>query len=655
MEDLREPEPSNLFFPRLWKTPWRDLIRFRLSCRLDWKAVILATALPDDVKELLRKLVGKTRLWKLEKAAVARELAAHFEDALAGGQSAEEALESFGDWRTAARLIRRATKRKRSYLWHAWRWSFWSFIGLVVIYIGLGLYYLTGSPKITKNYVPILNEQALAVPDGERAWPVMREAVIAMGVEQSSRIGHDAPYADFSVQDLIAWGARPSDARWEEVVAYYAQHAEPMAELRRAANMPGLGYVAGYEWDPEDAPLFTPEISPEQTAEYAKQNAVDVARYRNNQPPLYAVLLPHLGTLRESSRLLEVEVFVAADQGDAQAAMDSLVALFRLGPLASEQNTLINQLVDVSIRSGAMETTSELMAAYPDLFSDEQLRDLSHEIAAVRTYSFDITGEKMMMLDTIQHVYTDDGNGNGHLDPQSWRRFTRELTGANTAFYETRKNTGSEYLIDYAVAPAMILFAVDRREMARMTDHLYGLTAQDLATPPWERPESLADEAVTKMMTAGPLPWSRYGLLTEVMPALGAARKTAHRYMAKADATLVALALESYRRQHGSYPDTLEALVPRYLPEVPIDRITGGPISYTLVDGKPVVYSVGADRDNDGGRIAYDPEYPDSRDSGVMQWAIDQGETAVDGDWVLWPIHDEREPMGVEAEEAEDE
>jgi len=644
MSEVHDPG----FFSCIWQTPWRDLVRFRLSRRLDWKGVIAGAELPDDVKAMLRKLVGRTRLWKLEKAEVAREMVAHFEDAVGDGRDVVSVIEQFGDWRTASRLIRRATKRKRSYLWHAWRWSFWSFVVLLGCYAAVGLYYMSGEPRITTNYVPILNEQALAVPEGERAWPVMREAMIAMGVEQSQRIADDAPYADYSVQDLIGWDARPGDARWDEVVAYYDEHAGAMAELRRGAGMPGLGYVAGYAWDPQDVALFSPDMTPAQAAVYAQQQAVDAARYRNNQPPLYAVLLPHLGTLRECSRLLQVQAFVAADQGDTQAAMDALVALFRLGPFAAEQNTLINQLVDASIRADTLELTSELMAGYPDLFSDEQLRDLAHQIAAGRTYTFDISGEKMMMLDTIQHVYTDDGKGGGHLDPQAWRRFTLEMTGANTAFYKTRKNTGSEYLFDYAVAPAMIMFAVDRREMVRMTDHLYGLTAQDLATPPWERPESLVDQAIADLKNEGPLSWSRYGLLLQTMPALGVTRYTAHRYMAKADATLAALALERYRREQGDYPEALEALVPRYLPEVPIDRITGGPINYRVVDGKPVLYSVGADRDDDGGRIAYDPDYPDSRDRGVIDWTIDEGEAAVDGDWVLWPMHDEREPLGFE-------
>jgi hypothetical protein len=42
--------------------------------------------------------------------------------------------------------------------------------------------------------------------------------------------------------------------------------------------------------------------------------------------------------------------------------------------------------------------------------------------------------------------------------------------------------------------------------------------------------------------------------------------------------------------------------VPDLLPAVPPDRYDGKPLRYQLVDGKPLVYSIGSDRDDDAGR-----------------------------------------------------
>jgi hypothetical protein len=68
------------------------------------------------------------------------------------------------------------------------------------------------------------------------------------------------------------------------------------------------------------------------------------------------------------------------------------------------------------------------------------------------------------------------------------------------------------------------------------------------------------------------------------------------------DATLAAMALELYRRRHGTWPGSLDDLTPFPLPNVPLDRFTGEPLRFRLVDGQPLLYSTGVDRDDDGGR-----------------------------------------------------
>ena len=630
-------------------TPFRDWLRLRLSGRLDWRGVIDAAEIPTPAKGMLRKLVRRTRLWRLEKADVARDLVSHFEDALADGRPVDEVIETFGDWRKVAKLTRRAMKRKRPWVWHAWRWSLRSIAGLIVLYIGLGLYYMTGTPKITQDYVPIINKKATAVPVDERAWPVVRDALLAMGLDEPIESGWDQkPDAEKTMKELLWSQSRPGDARWDTVVAYYRDNEQAIADLHRAAKMPGLGFVADYGFDQADLPLFVPNTTAEA---YAQKQAEAAAHYRDNQPPLYAVLLPHISSIRDWMRILSIEVFLRADQGDAQGTYESLAALLRVGPFAAEQNTIINQMIDVSIRSSAMQVMSELIFRYPDLLSNQQLQDLAHQVATLRQYTFDLSGEKLMMLDAIQHIYTDDGHGNGHLDYRAWAQFANEMLTVEDT-YEGRSAL-SIWVSDYALSPAVVLYAVDRREMVRMTEYHYSLAAKDQTTPIWEQPESLSDQALIQLEGEGTFPWSRYGVLTSAMASLGSLRSNAHRYMAKADGVLTGLALELYRRDHGDYPDTLDTLVPHYLPEVPIDRITGDPIRYRVVDGRPIVYSVGADRDDDGGTILLDKD--GQRDRAVVQWLPStDGEPPADGDWVVWPLHEEHKTSDTGEQSAAD-
>jgi hypothetical protein len=64
-------------------------------------------------------------------------------------------------------------------------------------------------------------------------------------------------------------------------------------------------------------------------------------------------------------------------------------------------------------------------------------------------------------------------------------------------------------------------------------------------------------------------------------------------------------ACKIYKNQTGRYPETLDALVPDILDEVPIDPFTGKPLIYRLQDGCLLIYSVGSNEKDDEGRGTY--------------------------------------------------
>jgi hypothetical protein len=123
----------------------------------------------------------------------------------------------------------------------------------------------------------------------------------------------------------------------------------------------------------------------------------------------------------------------------------------------------------------------------------------------------------------------------------------------------------------------------------------------------------------------------RYAVLAELMPALSNDQEDCERYLGKRDGTVVGIALELYRRRYGNYPASLAELTPELLPKVPADRITGDPVKYRLIDGKPLVYSVGADRVDNGGSAL------DSKGRrnpyAAASW---QPANAPKGDWLLF-------------------
>jgi hypothetical protein len=71
----------------------------------------------------------------------------------------------------------------------------------------------------------------------------------------------------------------------------------------------------------------------------------------------------------------------------------------------------------------------------------------------------------------------------------------------------------------------------------------------------------------------------------------------------------VAFALAAYRREHGRYPEKLDALAPQYLATIPGDLFSGKALIYRSAANGYLFYSVGINGKDDGGR-GYDDDPP---------------------------------------------
>jgi hypothetical protein len=69
----------------------------------------------------------------------------------------------------------------------------------------------------------------------------------------------------------------------------------------------------------------------------------------------------------------------------------------------------------------------------------------------------------------------------------------------------------------------------------------------------------------------------------------------------------IAFALAAYRRDHGRYPVGLDDIAPKYLPAVPIDMFSGKALVYAPSAKGYLLYSVGVNGKDEGGR-SYDDD-----------------------------------------------
>jgi len=73
------------------------------------------------------------------------------------------------------------------------------------------------------------------------------------------------------------------------------------------------------------------------------------------------------------------------------------------------------------------------------------------------------------------------------------------------------------------------------------------------------------------------------------------------------DGVMTSLALGSYYHDHSEFPDTLETLIPRYLPRVPIDHFAKRPMRYERDGRRYRLYSVWRDHIDTNGEVIVPP------------------------------------------------
>ncbi len=91
-------------------------------------------------------------------------------------------------------------------------------------------------------------------------------------------------------------------------------------------------------------------------------------------------------------------------------------------------------------------------------------------------------------------------------------------------------------------------------------------------------------------------------LATLLLPSLDKVPERAAAAQTAVDQAALACALERFRLANGQFPDKLEALVPRFITQLPSDMLTGEPYRYERTDdGQFILYSVGWDEKDEGG------------------------------------------------------
>ena len=619
MPSSHEFDPTPASWPiRAYYTPVTDALRGRLSGRLDIRPVIAAAGLPAPLAGLVYQVARRSRLWHGEKVDVARELCAHFDDGLTAGQSVDQLIADFGSPDLAARLIRQAKLRNRPLWWQAFYYASRAFllslaVGLL-FYAALAVRFYFSRPTITHNYWHEINA-ARQVPEDERAWPLYREAAIKLGARGKSQ--------------CIYWpDQQPQGKHWDQVVAALDAHHESLELARRGAQKSKLGLYVG---DPEDR----------QAAEAGAAWFGHGTSTANENGEMYSLPLGEVSAIDGLARLLNADAQRAAIAADGATALADLTAIISISEqLQQPRASLVEQMVSLHLLEIAMQSAFAVLAKSPEIFDDDQLVALTHRLAAYRQGdTLDLSGERIRFADVLQRTFTDDGQGNGRITPEGIKFF-------KDVFHDSlpTKVINSHRAALYTIGAGTSALVADRAENQRLYDSLLEKLQATYQGAPWEwEREGFRGSQVELFDNAfsSPRQVLRYLPVALLFPGLyHSVYDVPQRAMMQRDALQVTIALILWQRRHGEWPEKLDQLVPRLLPAVPPDRFDGRLLRYLLRDDRPVLYSVGVDRLDDGGKP---PEHSDlalmSR-FGKMDLEslklLREGWMNV-GDWILWP------------------
>ena len=306
-----------------------------------------------------------------------------------------------------------------------------------------------------------------------------------------------------------------------------------------------------------------------------------------------SILLPYLATLKRCAQVLHLRAFAELADGQSAKSLDDVKLLLYLNNSLRNSPFLISYLVRIAIVAIDLQPIWEGLAKHQ--WTDKELIEINAELSKVdflADYEHVMRGERAFAIGSLEN-----------------QRRTREIL--------SRSANGKLVTNRLTLMPSAYFYQSEL-SIARM-QHKWILPLVNTNSRTVS-PEVLrrADEAVR----AERKHYSLYRVQALMsFPALANVVKKLAAIQSSVDLARVACALERYRLACGEYPKALDALTPQFMDRVPRDIIGGGPLHYQRTqDGKFLLYSVGWNETDDGGKVVFTQNGSTDREKGDWVW-----------------------------------
>ncbi len=322
--------------------------------------------------------------------------------------------------------------------------------------------------------------------------------------------------------------------------------------------------------------------------------------------PVMGILLPHLASMKGLCTMTHVRAIARLELRQSQEAIEELKLGFRLSDSFRDEPFLIDHLVRIATVSINLQTVREGLVRHA--WSDAQLAGFEKHLASVNVlaeYKLGMRGERALST--------------GGLDWMRRQGFRIDMN----EFSEISDSDPSAAKV-FSLMPGGWYY----QNMLTLS-HMY----QDFALPVVDEKAHrvfpdlwIESEKATEAMCAKRYHPNRVFAALLFPAVTGAVMKSA-RMQTYVDMARVGCALEGYRLANGKLPETLAALAPRFVGQIPNDVIDGKPLRYRRTpDGGCVVYSIGWNKTDDGGELGWTKREEPTVDLAKGDWVWAQPE-----------------------------
>jgi hypothetical protein len=320
----------------------------------------------------------------------------------------------------------------------------------------------------------------------------------------------------------------------------------------------------------------------------------------------YAMLLPHLARMKASVIYLSLHSMAALKADDRQTALADIKLSFRLLDCIRGEPVLISYLVRIAMLQLTLQPIWEGLADHR--WTEAELNVIQAEISQLdflADYLFAARSERASNLWIVDYIRK---TGASALDATG----LGEIVASGPD--ELQKVLGRAW---FQLVPVGWFDQNKLSLCLRYANYLLPLVAPErgvvapAATRQWE--------SILELQCRRRTPYDCLGGM--LLPSPSKAIRRCAYAQTFSDLAHLACALERYRLAHGHVPETLEALVPRFIGKLPHDVINGAPLKYHPTDdGLFLLYSVGWNETDDGGRVALTKGGHPDRDNGDWVW-----------------------------------